>query len=468
MKIVIFSMGPVFPDCVHGGSQRMLREIAKYLGSAGHSVRIYCTQRPDNSEVFVLSPGVTVFPTLRFKCRYPEPYYTAPYNLSAVICNLLEAAENADVFYVHDGELAYSFVYDDLPTVISFRDLVYPDTLACGLSFRGDTLIVASDFMKRCAIDLLGRFRLGIEERVKMIPNGVDLLHFKPLTRASPVSVPDDAMVILCPHRPDKRKGFSLALRLVQKLKASSLTAARRPLLLIPKWIDSAINGDDTHEYQSLYDTLLDEAHELGISEHVIIHDWMRDDQIPGYYSRASLVLCIGTFIEAFGNVPLESAACGVPSIVSTVGANSGKLPEPLCYEVPPNDLDAVFDAASRGLTTPFPVEAAREFLGKRYSMKKMVEDYSAQITGQRQLPPLQIRRLDPFAGGVDFRQPAWCRILPDGIYNDYAYEALNEPDLLRLYHSGILPAEVRRLESSGFSTPFLRDLVTRGFLTYS
>jgi hypothetical protein len=125
MKIVMFSMGPVFPDYVHRGSQRMLREIARRLGADGHLVEIYCTRRPDNLTVFALAPGVTVFPTLRFKPCYPEPYYTAPFNLTDVICDLLEAAANADVFYVHDGELAYPFIYDHLPTVISFRDLVY-------------------------------------------------------------------------------------------------------------------------------------------------------------------------------------------------------------------------------------------------------------------------------------------------------------------------------------------------------
>lgn len=446
----------------------MLREIAKHLGAEGHTVHIYCTQRPDNCNVFVLAPGVTVFPTLRFKCRYPEPYYTAPYNLSAVICELLEAASDADVFYVHDGELAYPFIYDQLPTVISFRDLVYPDTLACGLGFRGDTLIVASEFMKRCVIDLLGRFRTGIAERVIAIPNGIDLLHFQPHKEESyPVDTPESALVILCPHRPDKRKGFSLAVQLLCKLKASPLTAERTPLLLIPQWVDSDIEGDNTHEYQSLYHNLLDEARDLGVRENVLIHGWMRDEQIPHYYSQASLVLCIGTFIEAFGNVPLESAACGVPSIVSAVGANVGKLPVPFSYEVPPNNLNAIFDAACCALTIPFPLEAARCFLQEHYSMERMLAAYSAQITGQRHLPPLQVQLLDPFVNGVYFRQPAWCRSFEDGIYNDYAYEACSQPELLKLYQPGVLPAVAGALVSQGFSSSALKDFVARGFLTY-
>ena len=462
-------MGPVFPDCVHGGSQRMLREIAKHLGAEGHSVDIYCTRRPDNHAVFPLAQGVTVFPTLRFKHCYPEPYYTAPYNLAAVICDLLDATSRADVFYVHDGELAYSFIYDQLPTVISFRDLVYPDTLACGLGFRGDTLIVASEYMRRSVIDVLARFRSGIAERVFAIPNGIDLEHFRPeIGPDYPVQVPDNALLLLCPHRPDKRKGFSLAVQLLHKLKSSPVARGRVPLLLIPQWVDSDIEENGAHEYQSLYNLLLDEAHDLGLKGNILIHPWMRDEQIPHYYSKASVVVCAGTFIEAFGNVPLEAAACGVPSIVSSVGGHVGKLPIPFSYEVPPDDVDAAFDAACRALSTTFPLRDARDFLREHYSLTVMVNAYSSQITSQRRLPPLPVKPIDPFAEGVSFRQPAWCRAIGDGIYNDYAYATCRQDELLRLYQPGVLPARSRSLISCGYSEDALRDFVARGFLTYS
>jgi glycosyltransferase involved in cell wall biosynthesis len=447
----------------------MLREIARHLGAEGHSVEIYCTQRPDNRTEFPLAPGVKVFPTLRFKHCYPEPYYTAPYNLSAVICDLLEAAAHADVFYVHDGELAYPFIYDQLPTVISFRDLVYPDTLACGLGFRGDTLIVASEYMRNSVIDVLARFRSGIAERVVAIANGVDLERFRPDTGSDyPVQVPDNALLLLCPHRPDKRKGFSLALQLLSKIKSSPVARGRMPLLLIPKWVDSNIEENGTHEYQSLYGSLIDEARDLGVHGDILIHPWMRDEQIPSYYSRASVVLCAGTFIEAFGNVPLECAACGVPSIVSSVGGHVGKLPIPLSYEVPPDDVDAAFDATCRALKTIFPVDKAREFLRKNYSLKTMVKAYSAQITSQRRLPPLPVKQIDPFGDGAALRQPAWCRFIGRGVYNDYAYATCEQHDLLRLYQPGVLPASSSALIRLGYSREVLRDFIQRGYLTYS
>ena len=38
----------------------------------------------------------------------------------------------ADRFYMHDGELLLPYLYCDVPTVISLRDSVYPETIIDG------------------------------------------------------------------------------------------------------------------------------------------------------------------------------------------------------------------------------------------------------------------------------------------------------------------------------------------------
>ena len=119
MNIVILSVGPIFREHVHGGSQKILREVSTYLGQAGHRVTILCTARQDNFEQFDLSPNVIVSPTLKFKETYPEPYYTAPYNLTNIILDIRRATNDADVLYLHDGELLYHFLYKDVPTLDS-------------------------------------------------------------------------------------------------------------------------------------------------------------------------------------------------------------------------------------------------------------------------------------------------------------------------------------------------------------
>ena len=114
MRILVFSVGPIFPDFVHGGSQRVLRELALYLGRKGHDVTILCTQRPDNDRPFALGPRVDVKPTLRLRPTYPEPYYTAPYNIVDLFAQVHEGIEESDVLYIHDGELPFHFLYSSI------------------------------------------------------------------------------------------------------------------------------------------------------------------------------------------------------------------------------------------------------------------------------------------------------------------------------------------------------------------
>src|SRR3989344_9271112 len=98
MKILVFSLGPIFRDHVHGGSQKVLREVAKYLGEIGHEVNIYCTERDDNNQTFSLQENVRGHPTLRFKQTFPLPYKTAQYNLTQIVHTLMEELEEHDVF----------------------------------------------------------------------------------------------------------------------------------------------------------------------------------------------------------------------------------------------------------------------------------------------------------------------------------------------------------------------------------
>ncbi|OGJ15393.1 hypothetical protein A3K73_08010 [Candidatus Pacearchaeota archaeon RBG_13_36_9] len=84
-KILVFSLGPVFKDYVHGGSQKILREVSLYLGERGNKIDIYCVERKDNYEIFSLGKNVTVYPKLKFKETFPLPYKTSPYSLWKVI-----------------------------------------------------------------------------------------------------------------------------------------------------------------------------------------------------------------------------------------------------------------------------------------------------------------------------------------------------------------------------------------------
>jgi hypothetical protein len=105
MRIAVFSMGPIFPDHVHGGSEKTLTSVVRQLAADGHDVNIYCVRRDDNFATFSPFRGVVVHPVLPFKQTYPEPYYAAPYRLREVVTILAEAFAAHDRLYVHGGEL---------------------------------------------------------------------------------------------------------------------------------------------------------------------------------------------------------------------------------------------------------------------------------------------------------------------------------------------------------------------------
>lgn len=433
MKIVITSLGPVFPDAFHGGSGRVLVDLAKSLGDAGHDVEIFCTQRKDNYREFLLHPRVKVSPTLRFKETYPEPFYVPPYQLAEIVGRLRSAIEEADVVYVHDGELPFHFLYDDIPTVISFQDFVYPDTLSNAMSFARDALIVASEYVAGCVRDSIGQYRRDIESITHVIPNGINLDEFR---RKAPLQWQANLKnrgyyLVGCPHRPDPSKGLSESLQLIALLKSKEIRNGLKPLLLIPRWIDSRINTDDGHIYRTLYDDLITEAEAIGVRENIQIHDWLNANEVPQYYAGCDIVLAIGSFVEAFGNVPVEAAACGKPSVVAGIGGHVGKLPGTICEEVPPGSVSTACDSVIRLLDTQFDYDAIREEIEAKYSLSKMTNGYRKIIENTRLRTPLPLREQ---VSGISIKIPAWCRFFGEALYNDYSASFLRDPELFRIF----------------------------------
>lgn len=452
MRVVTFSVAPIFPTEFHGGSGRVLADVAVGLGKAGHIVEMFCTERHDNWESFRLSPNVHVYPCLRFKETYPEPFYVPPYQLVDVVQRLRTALEAADVVYIHDGELPFHFLYDDLPTVLSFQDFVYPDTLSNALSFARDDLIVASPYVRDCVIDTIGQYRAGIAERVHVVPNGIDLSNFRatsPLSWQHQLSQ-QGYYLVGCPHRPDPAKGLLDGVHLVAELKALRQVPGE-PMLLIPRWIDSRINPTDGHVYRTLYDALLDEASQLGVRENIHIHEWVNATDMAGYYSGCDVVLAVGSFVEAFGNVPVEAAACGTPAVVAAVAGHVGKLSPAFVTEVPPGDIRTACDALAERLSSHFDSNGARDEIAQRYSFEGMIDGYRHVIEHARQRPPLTMKPLSPV---THVRLAAWCRVFDHRIYHDYLRQFVSDEQLLAL----AAPTGERRSHASA-------DKIDRGLL---
>ena len=87
--------------------------------------------------------NVEILPVLRFKQPYPEPYFTPLYHIANAIRTVGAAIAAADVHYSHDGGLIFPYVYQDKPTVISLRSILFAENLQSALLFQGDEWILA-------------------------------------------------------------------------------------------------------------------------------------------------------------------------------------------------------------------------------------------------------------------------------------------------------------------------------------
>ncbi len=435
MHIVMFSITPLFPDFDMGGAQKHLRRIALHLAEAGHSLTLLCTRRADTRTPFHWHPNARVLPVLPFKQPFPGPYDTGAHNLAAVIQTVAEHLAGADVFYMHDGEFLFPFVYQHLPTVISLRDNVYPETMQGMFHFSAHRLVVISDYARRFVLDTAGRFYPELPDRLRVISNSLDMARYTPssplpalaLARTGdPTLDPDQHAILLHPHRPEESKGLFEAFAVLERLvRVHGVGHAR---LLVPRWLNVENDPGVTAFYARA------EAHleARGLREQVVFHPWVPVDLLPSYYSLGRVTLALGHFVETFGNVPYESLACGTPAIVARISTHRELLPDPLIDKVDYGDHDAAAAIAARIIasgerTRPETLDALRT----RFDPRRQLDAYAEAITGAQVARPMAFRAV-PIAGSR-FRLPVWCYRAARGVYHDFRADYRDEAGLLAL-----------------------------------
>lgn len=175
---------------------------------------------------------------------------------------------------------------------------------------RAERVITCSHYMRGHVADI---YDLE-EERVTVIPNGIDPLDLQPVddleTLRARFAGPQERLVLLV-GRLVYEKGFQLALEalpgLIERLGAVRFLVA----------------GSGTHERE-----LKAQAEQLGLMEHGTFLGWIGDDVLHSLY-RISDLCVIPSIYEPFGLVALEAMASGCPCIVADTGG---------LREVVPND----------------------------------------------------------------------------------------------------------------------------------
>ncbi len=458
MRIAAISVAPIFPNYVIGGSQKILADVTAGLKKSGHDVQIWCTATESHNGDFDVD-GVAVHPEFQLRGSFPATHQVSPVALARSAETLRDAAEWADRVYLHADAVYLRHALDGAEIIRSIHDYVYEEALLSTLSLPADATIVPSEYLKLCIEATVAISGKKTIERVVAIPNGVRVPETAPIPTL-PDGIPprgEKDLILLFPHRPIPTKGLYEAIRTA--VEVQKIEPARNVRLLMPAYPADA-NFDDV---AGSTDELLELVNDLDAVGIVEFHSWLSPTEMPGYYAAGDVTLCIGSFVESFGLVPVESVANGTPAVCASVGAFRQFADIDGIFSVPYGQIEASAQAVlSAAGGSEDLVESGRSQISHACSPESMVEGYESVIS--RTLS--EARKIE-LAGEDQLLLAPWCDIQGQEIYDDYTATHLQYPHLVSVLkaNSGLvrsdplllsasLDAEVRHAKERGILIP--------------
>jgi len=377
--------GWIHPDA-EGGSFRFIAELNRALVRRGHRATVFTQQLPGTA-ASEEAGGVRVL-------RYPAStsgtaaFYRS--TIAAVRAFLAHPPERYDVLHLHHPVSAFAAatVHHGLPCVhtlhiayfLEYLDRVAP---ARGGITGGQRLAAAalkameSYTLRRCRriAVLSDAVRRQAEEhyrgaagKLAVIPGGVDLAAFNPspgrLAAREALGLPRDARLLLTVRRLEPRMGIANLIDAMAAVRA----AVPGSLLLV--------GGRGSLEAE-----LRRHAGEKGLAAAVRFLGFVEERQLPSWYRAADAFVLPTRALEGFGLVTLEALACGVPAVVTPVGASpelAGAVDAGLVAAgAAPQDLA---DAIIRLLARPDLEQLGRacRAFAERFSWDSTAEQYEA------------------------------------------------------------------------------------------
>ena len=231
---------------------------------------------------------------------------------------------------------------------------------------RGDRVIAISEFV---AEYLRERYQVP-PERLRVIPRGVDTQEFDPAAvseerRQALIErwqLQPGTKVLMLPGRVVRRKGHTLLLRAIERLRRRNFVCLMvgdlEPSSSYPGEVEGLIGATGMRDVVRLVGSCED---------------------MPAALMLADVVVAPSTHApEPFGRVMVEAQAMGKPVIATDIGGLGETLmPAATGWLVPPGDVDELTRALQLALAMPEDARArlaarARRFVMRRFTLEQM------------------------------------------------------------------------------------------------
>ena len=205
-------------------------------------------------------------------------------SLAAVIA--AKSLRKPVVITIHGSEFSYEPIFNKYRGPIEYN------------TKEATAVIAVSNFTKGKII------KSEVRKTVCVVPNGVDLDKYRPLTAFSRGKMNRRKRIILCVAQLSKRKGVDVLLKSIPLLNNKNVKV----------WIIGP-PGDSKKE-------LCDLVERLKIQKVVFFLGEIKSKDMAKFYNSADIfVLPTIWETEGFGLVSLEAMACGIPVVASKIGA---------------------------------------------------------------------------------------------------------------------------------------------------
>ncbi len=275
-----------------------------------------------------------------------------PYITSLIAAKLAKRYNKPFVLTQHNTFIQYDSIFDEVERL---NDLaIGKETLK-----EADRIITVSNATKNYVLSLGAK-----PEKIRVLHNGVDLVHFKPLPKKRSemrrrLGIPQNATVALTVRRLVYKNGVDTLI------ECANIAVKKNPnvvFLVVGK-------GPDQNRVQA-------RIRQLGIENNFRLAGFVSDADLPLYYNAADFFVLPSKSGEGLPLVALEAMACGLPVIATRVGGISEILIEDYGKIVSPNQPElmakAVLEYSRADLTSGR--SELRALVEEKYSWDRNVE----------------------------------------------------------------------------------------------